>query len=75
MINMFIHFLCLYPLRLAILLNFNISKVAYSCSGSENKGIQIRDVPSSEASNFLLLFMSGTSVARYSDLCNLSLYR
>ena len=32
------------PLRLAILLNFNISKVAYSCSGSENKGTQIRDV-------------------------------
>ena len=27
---MFIHFLCLCPLRLAIMLNFNISKVAYS---------------------------------------------
>ena len=26
---MFIHFLCLCPLRLAIMLNFNISKVAY----------------------------------------------
>ena len=64
---MFIHFLCLYPLRLAILLNFNISKVA-------NKGIQIRDVSSSETWNVRLLFMSGTSVARY-FLYNLSLYR
>ena len=27
---MFIHFLCLCPLRLAIMLNFNISKVANS---------------------------------------------
>ena len=27
---MFIHFLCLCPLRLAIMLNFNILKVAYS---------------------------------------------
>ena len=27
---MFIHFLYLCPLRLAIMLNFNISKVAYS---------------------------------------------
>ena len=26
---MFIHFLCFCPLRLAIMLNFNISKVAY----------------------------------------------
>ena len=26
---MCIHFLCLYPLILAIMLNFNISKVAY----------------------------------------------
>ena len=26
---MFIHFLCLCPLRLAMMLNFNISKVAY----------------------------------------------
>ena len=26
---MFIHFLCLCPLRLAIMLNFNISKGAY----------------------------------------------
>ena len=26
---MFIHFLCLCPLRLAIMLNFNISKVVY----------------------------------------------
>ena len=26
---MFIHFLCLCPLRLAIMLNFNTSKVAY----------------------------------------------
>ena len=26
---MFIHFLCLCPLRLAIMLNLNISKVAY----------------------------------------------
>ena len=26
---MFIHFLCLCPLRLAIMLNFHISKVAY----------------------------------------------
>ena len=28
--NMLIHFLCLCPLRLAIMLNFNKSKVAYS---------------------------------------------
>ena len=27
---MLIHFLCLCPLRLAIMLNFNISKVTYS---------------------------------------------
>ena len=74
MINMFIHFLCLYPLRLAILLNFNISKVAYSCSGSGNKGVQIRDVSLSETWNVRLLFMSGMSVARY-FLYNLSLYR
>ena len=26
---MFIHFLCLWPLRLAIMLNFNVSKEAY----------------------------------------------
>ena len=26
---MFIHFLCLFPLRLAIMLNFNISKVVF----------------------------------------------
>ena len=26
---MFIHFLCLCPVRLVIMLNFNISKVAY----------------------------------------------
>ena len=32
-INMFIHFLCLCPLRLVIMLNFNISKVAY-CIGN-----------------------------------------
>ena len=29
----FIHFLCLCPLRLAIMLYFNISKVAYSTPG------------------------------------------
>ena len=39
---MFIHFLCLCPLRLAIMLNFNISKVAYwrvwvSCCLSHNE--------------------------------------
>ena len=28
---MFIHFLCLFPLILAIMLNLNISKVAYWC--------------------------------------------
>ena len=32
---MFIHFLCLRPLRLAIVLNFNISKVAYSTTCSQ----------------------------------------
>ena len=32
---MLIHFLCLCPLRLAIMLNFNISKVAY-LSGLDN---------------------------------------
>ena len=32
---MLIHFLCLCPLRLAIMLNFNISKVAY-WSGLDN---------------------------------------
>ena len=29
-INLFIHFLCFCPLRLTIMLNFNVSKVAYS---------------------------------------------
>ena len=34
---MFIHFLCLCPLRLAIMLNFNTSKVAYWWAVSEKK--------------------------------------
>ena len=48
---MFIHFLCFCPLRLAIMLNFNISKVAYSHAmhhlsfgGSLGLGIAFRAV-------------------------------
>ena len=41
---MFIQFLCLCPLGLAINLNFNISKVAYCYKGSSMKTVQLRTV-------------------------------
>ena len=37
---MFIHFLCLCPLRLAIMLNFNIAKVAYAEDKSKHAVIR-----------------------------------
>ena len=38
---MFIHFLCLCPLRLAIMLNFNISKVAYWPASVSRREIEV----------------------------------
>ena len=39
---MFIHFLCLCPLRLAIMLSFNIAKLAY-CKHDQIGLVQILD--------------------------------